>query len=141
MSRRALVFAAAVTAASLANTARADGPCPDGSAAPDRAFSQATFEDRGWGPRTAQAAKLLSEGDRSVLIAALEEAPGAVVATIACSNNDLFWALLSNVGFLEPATDRLDADLRATSPVVGYAVTEQGFRALPLLLPGLFEGS
>ena len=91
-----------------------------------------------FGPRLAAAARALSDGDRSVLLAAIErdtmDDGEAVMTSTACSANDRFWALLSNVGLLRGFEA---APTLKITWIPGYAPSPEWRQTLPPL-PSLF---
>lgn len=106
---------------------------------PDRSYSQTAREDKSHGPKMKTAAAALSDGDQSVIIGALKQNdPDTVISTMSGSANDQFWALLANVGLLIDHTDDMDAKL-TDHGMVGYKISEEGQRFLPILLQTLFQ--
>jgi len=110
------------------------------SAPINRAFSEQANTDKGHGPKMFAAAQALSDGDKSVLLAALQAPePNALVTTSDGSPNDIFWALLSNVGWMEEASLDLDIQANATVTLRAYSVTELGKNILPIAVPAMFK--
>jgi hypothetical protein len=78
----------------------------------------------------------MSPGDRSVL-AALLDCDGALGATTEDSPNARFWNLLSKYGWMV----ELEALLpESPLPILNYSITDQGYRAIPVLLGRLAPG-
>lgn len=72
----------------------------------------------------------LSQGDRSILLALLDNDAG-VGTTISGSANDQFWHSLTKYGWMA----RSDAPLPgAPIQMVNYRITDRGFRAIPALI-------
>lgn len=77
-----------------------------------------------------------SAGDRSIL-AALLDTDGAVGTTTKDSPNAKFWHRLSEYGWMA----ELDAMLPVSPfPILNYSITDQGYRAIPVLLSSLAPG-
>lgn len=72
----------------------------------------------------------LSPGDRSILLALLDNETG-VGTTISGSANDQFWHCLSEHGWMVQSGAAFpDASIQ----MVNYRITDRGFRAIPALL-------
>lgn len=103
-----------------------------------RGFDEAALTDKSWGPRLKSLSTKLSDGDKSVLLALLKEdaEKSASAMTTRGSSNDWFWALLSNVGWMQECSEVVPEPLQAS--VVAYSVTSDGRHLLPGLLPTFF---
>lgn len=87
-------------------------------------------------PEIRQAFARTSLGDRSVLGTALDR-DNSVMMTTKGSPNDALWACFIRHGWMEEAP--VDAELQAVMPqAVRCSLTEQGRRAIPVILPILF---
>lgn len=111
---------------------------PEPEAEPERGLDAAARKDTGWGPRLKTLADALSARDKSVLIAMLEgeAAEDKLAMTSRGSANDWFRAHLSRVGLMKVRPEAVPDALREV--VIAYALTPEGRKHLPSLLPGLF---
>ncbi|WP_299967171.1 hypothetical protein [uncultured Roseobacter sp.] len=111
----------------------------DTSVDPVRGLLEDAKTDRSWGPRLKALAEALSDGDRSALIALLQNdaQKDAAVMTSRGSANDRFWAHLSNVGLTALQDGSVPEPLRETA--VAYKLTPEGRRLLPPLVGSLFR--
>ena len=88
------------------------------------------MHDRDFGPSLVRDFAALSDGDRSVLIAAAGE-PGSTMMTSSGSPNDRLWTKLAKVGWTERADD-VPEQLRSMG-FAGWKITELGSLSLPVL--------
>ena len=85
--------------------------------------------DKEFGPWLVEAFKGLSDGDKSVLIEGARN-PGSVMMTSKGSDNDRYWASLSEIHWTEQA--EVPEALRSFD-VAAWTVTQLGAVSLPVL--------
>ena len=112
---------------------------PDGSPAPEPAYSEEMANSREWGPTVTALYAVASEGHKGVLWT-LAKNPGSAVLTTKCSGSDLVFAHFAAVGVVGVDTEALkDAPDEVKELTRAYALTVRGAQTFPMILAAMHK--